>query len=234
MDNWTRDEFAQRLRDVGAAAYHDQHPFHQRMNSGALSREQIQLWVANRFYYQKNLPIKDAILISRCPIRQIRQVWIQRILDHDGYGDDPGGIEKWLKLAAATGLDQVDLESDRLLLPGVRFAVDAYVQLVATRSWIEGVASSLTELFAPNLMAARLEAFERHYPWIERDALAYFRARLSQAPRDSDHGMSLVLEHCQTRLLQEAAIDALQTKCQILWAQLDAMDNYQPTETSTP
>ena len=234
MDNWTRDEFAQRLRDVGAAAYHDQHPFHQRMNSGALSREQIQLWVANRFYYQKNLPIKDAILISRCPIRQIRQVWIQRILDHDGYGDDPGGIEKWLKLAAATGLDQGDLESDRLLLPGVRFAVDAYVQLVATRSWIEGVASSLTELFAPNLMAARLEAFERHYPWIERDALAYFRARLSQAPRDSDHGMSLVLEHCQTRLLQEAAIDALQTKCQILWAQLDAMDNYQPTETSTP
>ncbi len=234
MNNWTSDEFAQRLRDVGTAAYHDQHPFHRRMNSGELSREQIQLWVANRFYYQKNLPIKDAILISRCPIREIRQVWIQRILDHDGYGGDPGGIEKWLKLAEATGLAQADLESDRLLLPGVRFAVDAYVQLVATRSWIEGVASSLTELFAPNLMAARLEAFERHYPWIERDALAYFRARLSQAPRDSDHGMSLVLEHCQTRLLQQAAIDALQTKCQILWAQLDAMDNHDPTDTSTP
>ena len=233
MNNWTSDEFAQRLRDVGTAAYHDQHPFHRRMNSGELSREQIQLWVANRFYYQKNLPIKDAILISRCPIREIRQVWIQRILDHDGYGDDPGGIEKWLKLAAATGLDKADLESDRLLLPGVRFAVDAYVQLVASRTWIEGVASSLPELFAPNLMAARLEALERHYPWIDRDALAYFRARLSQAPRDSDHGMALVLEHCHTRSLQEAAIDALQTKCQILWAQLDAMDIYEPTETSS-
>ncbi|MEE3373047.1 MAG: pyrroloquinoline-quinone synthase PqqC [Planctomycetota bacterium] len=232
MSSWTVEEFAQRLRDVGTAAYHDQHPFHQRMNSGALSREQIQLWVANRFYYQKNLPIKDATLISRCPIREIRQVWIQRILDHDGYGDDPGGIEKWLRLADATGLDRADLDADRFLLPGVRFAVDAYVRLVATRSWIEGVASSLTELFAPNLMATRLEAFERHYPWIDRDALAYFRARLYQAPRDSDHGMSLVLEHCQTRVLQEAAIDALQTKCQILWAQLDAMDHYKPTETS--
>ena len=232
MKNWTEDQFAQRLRDVGAAAYHDQHPFHRRMNSGELSRDQIQLWVANRFYYQKNLPIKDAILISRCPIREIRQVWIQRILDHDGYGDDPGGIEKWLRLADATGLDRADLASDRLLLPGVRFAVDAYVRLVANRSWIEGVASSLTELFAPNLMAARLEAFERHYPWIERDALAYFRTRLSQAPRDSDHGMALVLEHCQSRVLQEAAIDALQTKCQILWAQLDAMDHYHPPKTS--
>lgn len=232
MKNWTEDEFAQRLRDVGASAYHDQHPFHRRMNSGELSRDQIQLWVANRFYYQKNLPIKDAILISRCPFREIRKVWIQRILDHDGYGDDAGGIEKWLRLADATGLDRADLDADRLLLPGVRFAVDAYVRLVATRSWIEGVASSLTELFAPNLMAARLEAFERHYPWIERDALSYFRTRLSQAPRDSDHGMALVLKHCQSRVLQEAAIDALQTKCQILWAQLDAMDHYHPPKTS--
>ncbi len=223
MTAWTADEFTERLRSVGHSSYHDKHPFHQQMNEGTLSRDQIRLWAANRFYYQKNLPIKDALVLARCPVREVRRVWVQRILDHDGRGDDPGGIEKWLRLGEAVGLSREELDEDRLLLPGVRFAVDAYVQFVASHHWTEGVASSLTELFAPGLMATRLAAFEKHYPWIEREALQYFSARLSQAPRDSDHGLSVVLEYCRTREQQEAAVAALKSKCDILWAQLDAI-----------
>ena len=223
MDPWSADEFTERLRGVGQEQYHDKHPFHRLMNNGRLDREQVRLWVANRFYYQKNIPIKDAILLSRCPVREVRRVWLGRILDHDGMGDDPGGIEKWLRLGEAVGLCRDDLESDRLLLPGVRYAVDAYVNLVATRPWIEGVAASLTELFAPKLMAKRLAAFEKHYSWIEPAALAYFRSRLSQAPRDSEHGFSLVLNYCRTPQEQDRAVAALRFKCDLLWAQLDAL-----------
>src|SRR5262245_60489586 len=149
MEPWRPDEFVEQLRLVGRRQYHDKHPFHRLMNEGRLHRDQIQLWVANRFYYQKNIPIKDAFLLARCPIRDVRRRWVQRILDHDGSADDPGGIEKWLRLGEAAGLERDDLEHDRLLLPGVRFAVDAYLNFVGTRPWIEGVASSLTELFAP-------------------------------------------------------------------------------------
>jgi len=220
---WTPDEFTDRLRQVGRRRYHDRHPFHRLMNQGLLDRDQVRLWVANRFYYQKNIPIKDAFLLARCPLRAVRRRWVQRILDHDGAGDDPGGIEEWLRLGEAVGLTRTDLEDDRLLLPGVRFAVDAYVHFVASRPWIEGVAASLTELFAPPLLAERLAAFERHYPWIDPEGLAYFRSRLSQAPRDSDHGLELVLAHCRTRPEQERAVAALDFKCDLLWAQLDAL-----------
>ena len=223
MNPWSANEFTQRLREVGREKYHDKHPFHTLMNEGRLSREQMQLWVANRFYYQKNIPIKDAILLARCPIREVRRKWVQRILDHDGFGDDPGGIEKWLRLGVGVGLSREDLESERLLLPGTRFAVDAYVNFVNTRPWIEGAASSLTELFAPGLMEKRLAAFERHYTWIDSDALAYFRSRPPLARRDSDHGLSLVITHCQSRVEQEAAVAALDFKCDLLWAQLDAL-----------
>src|SRR5262249_18262782 len=143
MEPWTTDEFTARLRDVGVQKYHDKHPFHTLMNSGKLTREQIQLWVANRYYYQKTIPIKDALLLSRCPIREVRRKWVQRILDHDGFGDEPGGIEKWLRLGEGVGLSRHDLESEGQVLPGARFAVDAYVNFVATKLWIEGVASSL-------------------------------------------------------------------------------------------
>jgi pyrroloquinoline-quinone synthase len=208
---------------MGEAHYHDKHPFHRLMNEGRLSPEQLQLWAANRFFYQKNIPIKDALLLARCPLREVRRRWVQRILDHDGSENDPGGIEKWLRLGEAVGLSRADLESDRLLLPGVRFAVDAYVNFVATRPWIEGVASSLTELFAPVLMTERLAAFEKHYTWIEQAGLEYFRSRPPLATRDSDHGLALVLDHCRTHEQQERAVAALRFKCDVLNAQLDAL-----------
>ena len=223
MEPWSRDEFTAQLRAIGQASYHDKHPFHRLMNEGRLDREQLQLWVANRFYYQKNIPIKDAILLSRCPDRGIRKKWIQRIHDHDGTETTIGGIDKWLRLAQAIGVAAEELEDDRRLLPGVRYAVDAYVSFVATRPWVEGVASSLTELFSPGLMATRLAAFESQYTWVDKDALAYFRSRLTQAPRDTDHGLGIVLDHCRTRPEQERAAAALQFKCDLLWAQLDAI-----------
>lgn len=223
MPPWRPDEFTEQLRGVGHSAYHDKHPFHCLMNEGRLDRAQLRLWAANRFYYQKNIPIKDAILISRCPLREVRRRWVQRILDHDGTAGDLGGIEKWLRLGEAAGASRDDLENDRLLLPGVRYAVDAYVNFVATQPWVMGVAASLTELFAPALLARRLAAFEEHYTWIDPAALAYFRARREQAPRDSECGLELVLEHCRTRDEQERAVGALRYKCDLLWAQLDAM-----------
>ena len=223
MEPWTTDEFTEQLHEIGRRKYHDQHPFHKMMNDGRLDRVQIQLWVTNRFYYQKNIPIKDAILLSRCPVREVRRQWVQRILDHDGFGDDPGGIEKWLRLGEGVGLSRDDLGSERLLLPGTRYAVEAYLNFVATRPWIEGVASSLTELFAPELMNRRLGAFEKHYTWIDPEALAYFRSRPPLATRDSDYGLSLVHTYCRTREEQDRAIAALSFKCDVLWAQLDAL-----------
>jgi len=223
MEPWPPDAFTEVLRQVGREHYHDRHPFHRLMNEGLLDEEQIRLWVANRYYYQKNIPIKDALLLARCPVREVRRRWVQRILDHDGTDSDPGGIEKWLRLGEAVGLGRDDLECDRLLLPGVRFAVDAYVNFVATRPWVEGVASSLTELFAPALMVVRLAAFERHYPWIEPAGLAYFRSRPPLAARDSEHGLALVLAYCHSRDEQERAVAALRFKCDLLCAQLDAL-----------
>ena len=223
MNPWSPNEFTERLRDVGRNHYHDKHPFHRLMNEGRLDREQLQLWVANRFYYQKNIPIKDAILLSRCPVREVRRKWVERILDHDGFGDDPGGIEKWLRLGEGVGLSRDDLEGERFLLPGTRFAVDAYVNFVATRTWIEGVASSLTELFAPDLMTERLAAFEKYYKWIDPAALDYFRSRPPLARRDSEQGLSFVHAYCRSRDEQERAVAALRFKCDLLWTQLDAL-----------
>jgi pyrroloquinoline-quinone synthase len=193
------------------------------MNEGKLTREQLQGWVANRFYYQTQIPIKDAAILSHCPESAIRRVWIQRILDHDGYGDDEGGIEKWLQLGEAVGLMREEMLQQTRLLPGVRFAVDAYVNFARTKPWIESVASSLTELFAPKLMAKRIAAFEKHYPWVNQEGLRYFRGRLTQAPRDTDFALQLVIERCQNRQEQEKAVAALQFKCDLLWAMLDAI-----------
>lgn len=204
--------------------YHDQHPFHVRMNQGYLSRRQIQGWVANRFYYQANLPQKDAAVLTNCPDAAVRRRWLQRIVDHDGAADGEGGIEAWLQLAEATGLTREEILDERHLTPGVRFAVDAYVTFARTRPWVEAVASSLTELFAPDLMAERLAAFERYYSWIDPDKLAYFRTRLSQAPRDSDHALEIVTQRCTTAHDQERAVEALSFKNDVLWAILDAID----------
>jgi pyrroloquinoline-quinone synthase len=209
--------------------YHDQHPFHQKMNEGKLSPGQIRGWVANRFYYQENIPRKDAAIIANCPDRDVRRRWVQRILDHDGpyhdgVGGSEGGIEAWLRLAEAAGLTREEMGDERHVVPGVRFAVDAYVNFARTRPWVEAVASSLTELFAPDLMAERLAAFERYYPWIDPAGLAYFRARLSQAPRDSRHALQVVTRHCRTSDQQAAAVAALSFKCDVLWSMLDAID----------
>jgi pyrroloquinoline-quinone synthase len=204
--------------------YHDRHPFQRKMNEGGLSRRQVQGWVANRFYYQENLPLKDAAILANCPHREVRRRWIRRILDHDGTVDGEGGIEAWLRLGEAVGLTRDEVQDERHVVPGVRFAVDAYVNFSRTRPWVEAVASSLTELFAPDLMAERLAAFERHYPWIDPQGLAYFRARLTQAPRDSEHALQVVLEHCRTPDEQAAAVAALSFKCDVLWSMLDAID----------
>jgi len=217
------DEFVARLRAVGNHAYHDKHPFHVLMNEGRLTREQLRGWIANRFYYQTQIPIKDAAILSNCPERELRREWIHRILDHDGTADEIGGIEKWLRLGEAAGLDEADLLAHTHLLPAVQYAVDAYVTFCRTQPWLIGMASSLTELFAPQLMSLRIAAFERFYPWIDESGLRYFRSRLTQAPRDTDFTLRLVVERCQTRDLQDQAIAALKFKCELLWAILDAI-----------
>jgi pyrroloquinoline-quinone synthase len=221
------DGFVAALREH-SRRYHDQHPFHRRMNEGELGPEQIRCWVANRFCYQAAIPRKDAAIIANCPDREVRRRWLRRIVDHDGTADgggiEAGGIEAWLRLGEAVGLSRRELEDQRHVVPGVRFAVDAYVTFARTRPWVEAVASSLTELFAPDLMAERLAAFERHYTWIDPQELTYFRARLTQAPRDSAHALEVVTEHCRTPEQQAAALAALSFKCDVLWSMLDAID----------
>jgi pyrroloquinoline-quinone synthase len=217
------DSFVAELR-AQSRRYHDQHPFSRRMNEGRLSPGQIQGWVANRFAYQACIPRKDAAILANCPDREVRRRWIRRIHDHDGTADGEGGIEAWLRLGEAVGLAREEVEDERHVVPGVRFAVDAYVTFARTRPWVEAVASSLTELFAPDLMADRLAAFERHYPWVDPQGLAYFRARLTQAPRDSQHALQVVTEHCRRPDQQAAAVAALAFKCDVLWSMLDAID----------
>ena len=217
------DEFVAALREH-SRRYHDQHPFHRRMNAGELDPEQIRCWVANRFCYQAAIPRKDAAILANCPDREVRRRWLRRIVDHDGTADGEGGIEAWLRLGEAVGFTRRELEDERHVVPGVRFAVDAYVTFARTRPWVEAVASSLTELFAPDLMAERLAAFERHYTWIDPQELTYFRARLTQAPRDSAHALEVVTEHCRTPEQQAAALAALSFKCDVLWSMLDAID----------
>ena len=219
---WSADAFVARLREVGTT-YHDRHPFHVLMNQGRLDRRQLQGWVANRFYYQTQIPIKDAAILSNCPEREIRAVWIGRIHDHDGTETDIGGIEKWLRLGEAAGLKRGELLAHTHLLPGVRYAVDAYVHFCRAEPWIIAMASSLTELFAPALMSKRIAAFEKHYPWVKAEGLRYFRVRLTQAPRDANFALNLVVERCRSRELQEQAVAALKFKCELLWAMLDAM-----------
>ena len=221
------EEFVARLRAQGGR-YHNLHPFHVRMDAGELTREELQRWVGNRFYYQKCIPLKDAAIVSNCPEPEVRRVWVSRILDHDGVEPGAGGIESWLRLGEALGVDRDELISERRVLPGVRYAVDAYVNFCRTRHWVEAVASSLTELFGPRAIQVRLEALERHYPWIDPAGLDYFHARLTQAPRDAGYALEVVVERCRTHEEQKRAIASLAFKCDLLWAQLDAIDRGDP------
>jgi len=195
-----------------------------RMDAGRLSREELQRWVANRFYYQACIPLKDAAILSNCPEVEVRREWIGRIVDHDGTAPGTGGIESWLRLGEALGVARDELVSERRVLPAVRYAVDAYVGFARRQPWVEAVASSLTELFGPGAIRVRLAALEEHYPWIDPAGLQYFRDRLVQAPRDADYALRLVVERCVTREQQQRAVEALAFKTEVLWAQLDAIE----------
>lgn len=220
---WDEATFVAKLREVGGNAYHDKHPFHLAMNAGKLSPDAIRCWVANRFYYQANIPIKDAAILANCPLRDVRRQWIDRILEHDGTQGEEGGIESWLRLGRACGLDRDAMLGQHDVIPAVRFAVDAYPNFCRTKPWPVAVASSLTELFAPDLMAKRLAAFKAHYGWVEPWGFDYFNRRLTKARQDSDCALKLTLQYCDTPELQRAAIDALVFKCDVLWAILDAI-----------
>lgn len=219
---WSREEFEAQLRAQGRT-YHIHHPFNVLLNSGAATPLQIRGWVANRFYYQISIPIKDAAILANCPDRSVRRSWVQRILDHDGFGNDPGGIESWLRLAEAVGLERHAVESLTEVLPGVRFAVDAYVNFARRAPWTEAVCSSLTELFAPEIHKQRLANWPQHYPWIDAAGLQYFQSRVSLARRDVEFGLALTLERFNTRALQERALDILKFKLDVLWQMSDAM-----------
>ncbi|MDP8970994.1 MAG: pyrroloquinoline-quinone synthase PqqC [Actinomycetota bacterium] len=203
--------------------YHDRHPFHLRMNRGELSREEMQRWVVNRFYYQRSIPLKDAAILSNCPDREVRRVWVQRLVDHDGAQPGEGGIESWLRLGGALGVGPDEILGEEGVLPGVRYAVDAYVDFCRRRPWLEAVASSLTELFGPEAMRERVAALECLYPWLDPSGLEYFRIRVARAAADAHHALDLVLQRCDTRQEQDRAVDALAFKCDVLWAQLDAI-----------
>jgi pyrroloquinoline-quinone synthase len=211
------------LRAIGAERYHNRHPFHQLLHAGKLNRGQVQAWALNRYYYQRQIPIKDASLIARLPTADLRRAWRARLVDHDGDGTAPGGIERWLKLAEGVGLDRAYVESTVGILPTTRFAVDAYVHFVRDRSLLEAVASSLTELFSPGIIAERVEGMLKGYPFITMDTLAYFRPRLTQAPRDADFALAYVKAEAKTRDQQEAVLAALRFKCDVLWSQLDGL-----------
>ncbi len=223
---WSRAEFEDRLRAQGKA-YHIYHPFNVMLNDGSASKEQIQGWVANRFYYQLAIPIKDAAVMSNCTDRAIRREWVKRLLDHDGCdipgAEDEGGIEAWIRLGTATGLSREEVTNLQHVVPGVRFAVDAYVEFARTRPWQESVCASLTELFAPKIHKARLATWPEHYPWIDSEGLTYFRNRVTQARRDVEHGLSITLDYFNTVELQKRALDILNFKLDVLWQMNDAM-----------
>jgi len=221
------EELHAALRQVGAERYHHQHPFHLLMHEGKLTCGQLQAWALNRYYYQSIIPVKDAIILSRSDDPAFRRAWRKRIIDHDGDArpgsrDQDGGILRWLKLAEATGLDTERVISQREVLPATRYAVNEYLNLVRTRPLLEAVASSLTELFSRDLIALRMDRMRQHYPWLS-GGLDYFRARLDQAPEDAAFAVQYVYEHARTGEDQEKAIQALRDKCDILWAQLDAL-----------
>ena len=211
------------LRQVGAERYHIRHPFHRLMVDGALTRGQMQAWALNRYCYQATIPAKDAIILSRMEDRALRRAWRERIVDHDGDATSPGGIERWIQLATGLGLDAEAVASQRLALPATRFAVLAYLRLVEKHTLLEAIASSLTEMFSPQVIGERVSAILQRYPYIDADTLGYFTPRLTQAPRDVDVALAYVREHARTQDAQQQVVDALIAKCDILWSMLDAL-----------
>ena len=220
---WTRSEFEEKLREKGRG-YHIYHPFHVMMYEGKLTKEQLQCWVLNRFYYQIGIPQKDAAILSNCPDKEVRKQWIVRITDHDGVDGAEGGIEAWVKLGEAVGLTREDVTSLKHVSPGVRFAVDAYINFARQRPWQESVCSSLTELFAPHIHQHCISSWPEVYPWIKESGLSYFKKRLTEARRDVEQGLSVTLDYfSQSRAMQERALDILQFKLDVLWVIADSI-----------
>lgn len=217
------DELEAELRAIGAALYHDKHPFHALLHGGKLSAGQVQAWALNRFEYQRCIPLKDAAIVARMDDPALRRIWRQRIIDHDGSHDGEGGIARWLHLTDALGLDRDLVESGRGLLPGTRFAVQAYIDFVSKKTLLEAIASSLTELFAPGIIGQRITGMLAHYDFVSRESLAYFEHRLTEAPRDSGFALDYVKQHADSVEKQDLVKDALRFKCSVLWSQLDAL-----------
>lgn len=220
---WTRAEFEEKLREKGKG-YHIHHPFNVMMYEGKLTREQLQSWVANRFYYQIGIPQKDAAIMSNCPDREVRRKWILRITDHDGVNDVEGGIEAWIRLGEAVGLSADDVTSLKRVSPGVKFSVDAYINFARQQPWQEAVCSSLTELFAPHIHQQRISSWPEMYPWVKEEGLIYFKKRLTEARRDVEQGLAITLDYfSQSRAMQERALDILQFKLDVLWVIADSI-----------
>jgi len=230
----TPAELEAAIRAVGAERYHDQHPFHRLLHGGRLNKGQVQAWALNRFCYQAGVPRKDAALMSRAFDRELRREWIHRMLDHDGGGGEEGGIERWLRLTDALGLDRAYVVSMQGALPATRFAVEAYVAFVRERTLLEAVASSLTELFAPAIHRERIAGMLANYDFVPEQAMQYFRRRLDQANRDADFALEFVKRHASTPEIQAAALDAVRFKCNVLWAQLDALHHAYVTPGLVP
>ncbi|MBM3097515.1 pyrroloquinoline-quinone synthase PqqC [Gluconobacter cerinus] len=220
----TPDQLEARLRQIGAERYHNRHPFHRKLHDGLLTKQQVQAWALNRYYYQARIPAKDATLLARLPTAELRREWRRRIEDHDGTEPGTGGVARWLVLTDGLGLDRDYVESTDGLLPATRFAVDAYVNFVRDQSILAAIASSLTELFSPTIISERVSGMMRHYDFISEETLAYFTPRLTQAPRDSDFALAYVRENARTPEQQREVLGALEFKCSVLWSMLDALD----------
>lgn len=227
-------ELEQRLRGIGEARYHHLHPFHELLNTGGLTKDQVRAWALNRYYYQAMIPVKDATVLSRMVDASLRRSWRQRIIDHDGEADDQGGIRRWLALTDGLGLDRAYVESTDGILPGTRFAVEAYIHFVREKTLLEAIASSLTEMFSPEIIATRVAGMLENYPFISQDILRYFDKRLSQAPRDANFALDYVKQHAVTAEQQAAVMRALVFKCQVLWTQLDCLHYAYVTPGSIP
>jgi coenzyme PQQ biosynthesis protein C len=211
------------LRDIGARRYHNLHPFHRLLHGGKLTGDQIRAWALNRYFYQAMIPVKDASVLARMYDPELRRIWRQRIVDHDGENEGDGGIERWLKLTDGLDLPRDYVTSTKGILPATRFAVEAYVHFVRERSLLEAIASSLTEMFSPTIISERVAGMLANYPFISKETLSYFEKRLSQAPRDADFALDYVKRQATTPDLQRSALNALAFKCDVLWSQLDAL-----------
>lgn len=220
---YTEAEFLEQLNQIGETRYHSLHPFHQLLHNGHLNHGQVQAWALNRYYYQWSIPRKDLALMARIDNLELRRAWRSRVIDHEGDVDGVGGIGRYLQLCERLELDLDYVRSLKGLLPATRFAVDGYINFVQSRSTLEAIASSLTELYAPAIHKARIAGLSRHYDWADDYALAYFKKRIAEATRDVDFGRAWILQYARTRSQQEAVLDAVRFKTDVLWSQLDAL-----------